>query len=327
MDLKAKITATGGFVPTNRRTNNYLANITDTSNEWIIKRTGIKERRILADELATSDMIVPAIEDLMKNTDMSLQEIDCLIVATCTPDMPMPSTANIVCRKLGLKNVFGFDINSACTGFLYAISLGASLIESRKYRNVIVAGADKMSSVTDLQDRRTNILFGDGAGAVLLQLSDDETGIQDSLLCGNGDGAEMLLIEGGGSLYPASMETLGSRKHFIRQDGRAVFRNAIEKMTAVSKALLDKNALSIDNVDWLIPHQANMRIIEAVGKELGIDAGRVISNVQYYGNTTAATIPLCLWDYKDKFQKGDLLLLTAFGAGFTWGATLLKWGM
>ncbi|SUJ89305.1 3-oxoacyl-[acyl-carrier-protein] synthase 3 [Sphingobacterium multivorum] len=323
---RAKILAVGGYVPPSRRTNADLETLSETSDEWIVKRTGIKERRILADGFATSDMIVPAIQDMMEHSGIPLQEIDCLIVATCTPDMPMPSTANIVCHKLGLNHVFGFDINAACSGFLYALSVGTSLIESGRYKNIIVAGADKMSSVTDLQDRKTNILFGDGAGAVLLQSARGETGsIIDSIQNGNGAGMEYLNIPGGGSLFPASIDSLNSQQHFIRQEGRIVFRNAIEKMTTVSRELLERNNIDIREVDWLVPHQANLRIIEAVGKGLGMDNSKVLSNVQYFGNTTGATIPLCLWDFRDKLKKGDLVLLTAFGAGFTWGATLIRW--
>ncbi len=326
MVLQAKIMAVGGFVPQDRRTNADLETISETSDDWIIKRTGIKERRILADGSATSDMIVPAIQDMMDRTGVTLQNIDCLIVATCTPDMPMPSTANIVCHKLGLKNVFGFDINAACSGFLYALSLGASLMESGRYKNIIVAGAAKMSSVTDMQDRKTNILFGDGAGAVLLQSVTGESGsIIDSILDGNGNGKDFLNIPGGGSLNPASIESLSNRQHYIRQEGRIVFRNAIEKMVAVCRELLERNNLDIKEVNWLVPHQANLRIIEAVGKELGMDNTKVLTNVQNFGNTTAATIPLCLWDFRDKLKKGDMVLLTAFGAGFTWGATLIRW--
>jgi len=326
MKTKVLIQAVGGFVPPNRRTNADLEILSETSSEWIVKRTGIKERRILADGLATSDMVVSAIQNMIDHCDISLQEIDCLIVATCTPDMPMPSTANIVSRKLGLKNVFGFDINAACSGFLYALSLGTSLIESGKYKNIVVAGADKMSSVTDLQDRKTNILFGDGAGTILLQPGTGETGsIIDSIQNGNGEGMDFLNIEGGGSLYPASYSSLHKRQHYIKQEGRIVFRNAIEKMVAVCREILERNNIDIGEVDWLLPHQANLRIINAVGKELGIDDKKVLTNVQYLGNTTGATIPLGLWDFQDKIKKGDLVLLTAFGAGFTWGATLLKW--
>ncbi|AWM14113.1 3-oxoacyl-ACP synthase [Flavobacterium sediminis] len=325
MRLNAKITALGGYVPPGIRTNAWLSDISDTSDEWILKRTGIRERRILANDLGTSDMVVEAVQNLLMKAEITVEEIACLIVATSTPDMPMPSTANIVCRKLGIKQTFGFDINAACSGFLYALSLGASLVESCRYKNVIVVGADKMSSVLNKYDRTTNILFGDGAAAVLLQSSTEKAGVMDSILEGNGEGMEFLNIEGGGSRYPASMETLLSKKHFIKQEGRVVFRNAIAKMVKVCRNLLEQNQLSIKDISWFVPHQANLRIIEAVGKELGIENEKILTNVQYYGNTTAATIPLCLWDYEATIKKGDLLLLTTFGAGFTWGATLIKW--
>lgn len=322
--LNTYIKAIGGYVPEEIRTNEYLASISDTSNEWILRRTGINERRILDNTLATSDMAVKAIKDLITGI-VSIDEIDCLIMATSTPDMPMPSTASIVCRKLGIENIFGFDINAACSGFLYALTIGSSLIETGRYKNVIVVGADKMSSVTDVYDRKTNILFGDGAGAVLLNPSFEENGIIDMLMQGNGNGTEFLNIEGGGSLKPPSLATLIAKDHYIKQEGKVVFRNAIEKMTLACCDILKRNNLEISDVDWLVPHQANRRIIDTVGKNLKITSEKVLVNVDRYGNTTAATIPLCLWDFHDKFKKGDLILLTSFGAGFSWGAMLIKW--
>ena len=328
MNLQAKIAGIGGFAPSTIRTNEHLASVSDTSVEWILRRTGIRERRILQDGLATSDMVVEAIKDMLLKTTLAFDEIDCLIIATTTPDMPMPSTATIVCRKLGIKNSFAFDVNAACSGFLYALTLGTSLIESGKYKNVIVAGADKMSSVTDIYDRNTNILFGDAAGVVLLQQAVDNECDEKYIRTiseGNGEGIEFLNIEGGGSLYPSSMETLMSGRHYLKQDGKVVFKKAIEKMTSVSERLLQENNLSIDEIDWFVSHQANYRIIEAVGTNLKINSSKVLSNVAMYGNTTAASIPLCLWSFQDKIKKGDLVLLTAFGAGFTWGSALIKW--
>lgn len=324
MTLKAKIASIGGFVPTKRRTNSDLAALCDTTEEWIVQRTGIEERRILEHGLATSDMIVEALINMLVKTDFTLEEVDCLIVATTTPDMPMPSTANIVCRKVGIHRVFCFDINAACSGFLYALAVGNAFIQSGQYANVLVVGSDKMSSVTDLYDRNTNILFGDGAGIVHLQAS-EEHGILDSILEGNGEGIEYLNIEAGGSRFPSSLHTILANNHYIKQEGKVVFRHAVEKMTAVCQKILQKNNFSIDDVDWLIPHQGNRRIINTVGKNLGIDADKVLINIEHYGNTTAATIPLCLWEFQHRFKKGDLILLTSFGAGFSWGATLVRW--
>ncbi|WP_312075859.1 beta-ketoacyl-ACP synthase III [Chryseobacterium sp.] len=322
--INAVIAGVGGFVPAEVRTNEFLSTISETSDEWIVKRTGIKERRILEDGLATSDMIVEAMNNLLDKTKISQQDIDCIIVATSTPDMPMPSTAAIVAQKLRITNAFLFDVNSACSGFMTAFSLGTSLIETRKYKNVIVAGADKMSSVTDIYDRSTNILFGDGAGIVLLQLSEN-IGVIDYMMNGNGEGSDDLKIEGGGSLHPISANVLSARTNFIRQNGRVVFKNAVEKMTSVCEDILAKNNLQSEDVSWFVTHQANLRIIEAVGKNLNISENQVLSNVENYGNTSAASIPLCLWDFEDRLKKGDKVLITAFGAGFSWGAAILEW--
>lgn len=321
--LYAQITAIGGYVPDNRRTNADLEKISDTTDEWIIKRTGIKERRILEDGKATSDMAVLALENLTKMYNKKLEDIDALIIATSSPDMPMPSTANIVCDKLNIENVWAFDINAACSGFLYALEMGATLVESKKYRNVVVIGADKISAYVDVFDRSTNILFGDGAGAIWLEPHPSK-GIIDALLLSNGKGKEYLNIEGGGSLYPFNLEK-NQTKQYIKQDGKIVFKNAVRSMSDACLSILERNKLSIDDVNWLVPHQANKRIIDAVGKEIGIEEEKALNNIAYYGNTIAATIPLCLWENKDKIKTNDLLLLTAFGAGFSWGASLLKW--
>lgn len=322
----ASITAIGGYLPANKRTNADLEKITDTSDEWIVQRTGIKERRILDDGLATSDMVVKAVEDLVQNYPKNIQDIDAIIVATSTPDMMMPSTANILAGKLGLSHVTAFDVNAACAGFLHVLDIGAALIESGRHKNVLVVGADKISAFVDIYDRSTNILFGDGAGVVWLEPS-AEAGIMDSLLLGDGKGTASLKIEAGGSLFPYTEEILKSSKRHIKQDGKVVFKQAIQSMSEACMDILKRNALKIVDVDWLVPHQANKRIIDAVGKELGIESLKTMINIAYYGNTISATIPLCIWEHRKQIKKGDLLMLTAFGAGFSWGASLLRWAL
>lgn len=322
----AAITAIGGYLPEERRTNADLEKITDTSDEWIVQRTGIRERRILQDGLGTSDMIVKAVEDLLKHYPRDVKKVDAIIVATSTPDMMMPSTANILAEKLDLEQVTAFDVNAACAGFLHVLDIGAALVESGRHKNVLVVGADKISSYVNIYDRSTNILFGDGAGVVWLEPS-EELGIMDSLLLGNGKGTAFLNIEGGGSLFPFTEELLSSSKRHIKQNGKVVFKQAIQSMTEACQEILRRNTLAIDEVDWLVPHQANKRIIDAVGKELKIAEGKTLINIAYYGNTIAATIPLCIWEHRDHLKKGDLMLLTAFGAGFSWGASLLRWSI
>ena len=322
--LYAQISAIGGYVPENKRTNTDLEKVTDTSDEWIVKRTGIKERRILDEGLATSDMAVRAIEDLIKTYNKDIKQVDALIVATSTPDMLMPATANIICEKLGIENVWAFDMNAACSGFLYALDMGASIVESGRYKNVLVIGADKISAYVNIKDRSTNILFGDGAGVVWLEPS-DEIAIIDALLLSNGTGKEFLNIEGGGSLYPISEQLLVDEKRYIKQDGKVVFKNAIQSMSNTCVDVLKRNEFTVDDVNWLVPHQANKRIIDAVGKEINIEEDKTLVNIEHYGNTIAATIPLCIWENTSKIKKGDLLMLTAFGAGFSWGASLLRW--
>jgi len=323
-NIFANITAIGGFVPEEKRTNEDLALVSDTSDEWITKRTGIKERRILAKDLATSDMAVNSILNLFDNYNKNIDDVDALIIATSTPDMLMPATANIVCEKLGLQNVWAFDLNAACSGFLYALNVGSSLIESGRYKNILVVGADNISAFVDINDRTTNILFGDGASAVLLEPS-EEYGVMNTLLRSNGEGRDYLHIEGGGSQFPSSEGNLD--KNYIKQDGKVVFKNAVTGMSDVCLELLEKSSLSANDVNWMIPHQANKRIIDAVGSAINIDESKTMVNIENYGNTIAATIPLCMWDNIEKFKKGDLVLLTAFGAGFSWGATLVKWGI
>ncbi|WP_306350134.1 beta-ketoacyl-ACP synthase III [Flavobacterium sp. '19STA2R22 D10 B1'] len=325
--IHAVITALGGYVPENILDNHALEKMVDTTNDWIISRTGIKERRILNDpELATSDMATFAIQNLLETAQLDPSEIDCVIIATSTPDHILLPTASIVCDKANLTNAWGIDMNAACSGFLYSLSIGASLIESNRYKKVIVVGADQMSSIVDYTDRNTCILFGDGAGAVLLEQTTEEIGIIDNLFKTDGKGAKFLSVPAGGSKYPASDETLANRTHFIHQDGRTVFKSAINGMSETTQKILDRNNIESNDIDWLIPHQANLRIIQAVSEKLDFPIEKVKINIQKYGNTTAGTIPLCLWDFKDDFKYGDNIALTAFGAGFTWGTTYLKWG-
>jgi len=323
----AAITALGGYVPETILTNHDLEKMVDTNNDWIISRTGIHERRILNDaSLATSDLATMAVKRLLEDSKIDPDDIECVIVATATPDYIMVSTASIVCEKAGLKNAWGVDSNAACSGFLYALTLGASLIESNRYKNVIVIGADVNSSIVNYADRNTCILFGDGAGAVLLEQTENEVGLVDNVFRTDGVGKEHLIVTAGGSLNPSSTETLDQKLNYISQNGRIVFKAAIEGMTQTCTEIMDRNDLSTSDINWLIPHQANLRIIHAVGDKLGISQDKVKVNIQRYGNTTAATIPLCLWEFKEDFKENDNILLTAFGAGFSWGATYLIWG-
>ena len=323
----AAITALGGYVPETILTNHDLEKMVDTNNDWIISRTGIHERRILNDaSLATSDLATMAVKRLLEDSKIDPDDIECVIVATATPDYIMVSTASIVCEKAGLKNAWGVDSNAACSGFLYALTLGASLIESNRYKNVIVIGADVNSSIVNYADRNTCILFGDGAGAVLLEQTENEVGLVDNVFRTDGVGKEHLIVTAGGSLNPSSTETLDQKLNYISQNGRIVFKAAIEGMTQTCTEIMDRNDLSTSDINWLIPHQANLRIIHAVGDKLGISPDKVKVNIQRYGNTTAATIPLCLWEFKEDFKENDNILLTAFGAGFSWGATYLIWG-
>lgn len=325
--ISAAITAIGGYVPDYVLTNAELEKLVDTNDEWIRTRTGISERRLLKGAgLGTSDMVVPAIEQLLKKRGIGADEIDCIIIGTVTPDMVFPSTANIVCHKLGAVNAWGFDLAAACSGFLYSLTTGASLIESGRYKKVIVAGADKMSAIVDYSDRTTCIIFGDGAGAVLLEPNTEGYGVLDSILKSDGSGGHHLHMKAGGSLKPASIESVTNKEHFIYQEGQAVFKHAVRDMADVSFELIQRNNLGADDIAWLVPHQANKRIIDATANRMGLPAEKVMLNIQKYGNTTAGTIPLCLWDWEDKLKKGDYLVLAAFGGGFTWGATLIRWG-
>ncbi|MES1217871.1 MAG: beta-ketoacyl-ACP synthase III [Bacteroidota bacterium] len=324
--ISAAITAVGGYVPEDKLTNFDLEKMVDTNDEWIRTRTGVSERRILKGKgLGTSDMIAPAVKQVCEKRGIDPLEIDCLIVATVTPDMMFPSTANLTCDKIGAKNAASFDLSAACSGFLYALTTGAAFIESGRYKKVIVAGGDKMSAIVDYTDRSTCIIFGDGAGAVLLEPNEEGYGVKDSILKSDGSGSHYLHQKAGGSLRPASIETVTNKEHFIYQEGQAVFKFAVKGMADVSAELLQRNNLTGDDIAWLVPHQANKRIIDATANRMGISSEKVMLNIQKFGNTTAATIPLCLWEWEPKLKKGDNLVFAAFGGGFTWGATLVKW--
>jgi len=324
--ITAAITAVGGFVPETKLTNADLEKMVDTNDEWIRTRTGVSERRILRGEgLGSSDMAVPAIKQLLEKRGISAEEIECIICCTVTPDMVFPATANVISDKLGAKHAFGFDLGAACSGFLYGLTMGASLIESRRYKKVVVVGVDKMSSIIDYSDRTTCILFGDGAGAVLLEPNTDGYGVMDSILKSDGSGRQYLHMKAGGSVRPATAETVANKEHFVFQDGQPVFKAAVKGMADVSAELLERNNLTGNDIAWLVPHQANKRIIDATADRMGLSHDKVMLNIHKYGNTTAATIPLCLWEWRQELNKGDNIVLAAFGGGFTWGATLIKW--
>jgi 3-oxoacyl-[acyl-carrier-protein] synthase-3 len=324
--INAAITGIQGYAPDYILTNDELATIVDTSDEWITTRTGIKERHILKGEgLGTSDMAVEAVKGLLKKTNTSPDEIDLVICATVTPDMVYPATANIISDKVGIKNAFSFDINAACSGFIYALITASKYVESGGYKKVIVVGGDKMSSVVDYTDRTTCIIFGDAAGAVMLEPSENGYGIQDSILKVDGSGRVHLHQKAGGSVRPASMETVANREHFVYQEGQAVFKFAVTKMADVSVEIMEKNNLQSEDIAWLVPHQANLRIIEATARRMGLEKEKVMINIQKYGNTTNGTIPMCLYEWEDQLKKGDNIILSAFGGGFTWGSIYLKW--
>ena len=328
MDKKvtAAITAVGGYVPEDKLTNFDLEKLVDTNDEWIKTRTGVEERRILKTPgLATSDLAVPAVKLLLEKRGIDAEEIDCIICATVTADMLFPATANLIAAKVGAKHAFSFDLGAACSGFLYALTMGASLIESRRYKKVIVVGADKMSAIVDYSDRTTCILFGDGAGAVLLEPNTEGFGVLDSILRSDGSGAPYLHMKAGGSLKPPSLETIAAKEHYIYQAGPQVFKAAVKGMADAAFDLLKRNNLTGDDIAWLVPHQANKRIIDATADRMGLSHDKVMLNIQRYGNTTAATIPLCLWDWEKQLHKGDKIVFAAFGGGFTWGATLVIW--
>jgi 3-oxoacyl-[acyl-carrier-protein] synthase-3 len=324
--IHAAITAVGGYVPPDKLTNQDLEKLVETNDEWIRTRTGINERRILKEPgKATSDMIVPAVQELCKKRGIDPTEIDCLIVGTVTPDMVFPSTANLVCHKLGATNAWGYDLSAACSGFLFALVQGAALIESGRHKKVVVCGADKMSAIVDYTDRATCIIFGDGAGAVLLEPTTEIIGVMDSILRTDGSGSQYLHMKAGGSLKPASIETVTNREHYAYQEGQAVFKFAVKGMADVSAELMEKNNLKAEDISWLVPHQANLRIIDATANRMGLGTEKVMINIERFGNTTAATIPLCLWEWEKQLKKGDNIILAAFGGGFTWGAIWVKW--
>lgn len=324
--IRAAITGINAWVPEYRLTNHELSKMVDTSDEWIMQRVGIKERRILKGEgLGSSDLGEQAVKGLLKKTNTSPDEIDLVICATITPDHAFPATANIISDKCGIKNAFSFDLAAACSGFLFALQTGASYVEAGHYKKVIVVGADKMSSITDYTDRTTCTLFGDAAGAVLLEPSKDETGIIDHIFRTDGSGKKYLHIKAGGSVRPASYETIDNKEHFIYQEGQSVFKFAVSNMADIAAEIMEKNNLKSEDISWLVPHQANLRIIDATGRRMGLPPEKVMINIQNYGNTTAATIPLCIWEYENKLKKGDALILAAFGGGFTWGSLYLRW--
>ena len=326
MSIKAAITGVHGYVPEDILTNADLEKIVETNDEWITSRTGIKERRILKGEgLGTSYMAAEAVRGLLKKTNTDPSEIDLVIVATVTPDYFFPSTANLVCTQVGIPPIGSFDILAACSGFVYALSTGSQFIESGRFKKVIVVGADKMSSIIDWEDRTTCILFGDGAGAVLLEPTTEDLGLIDFSMHSDGTGEHHLIMKGGGSKNPASHETVDQRLHYIRQEGQAVFKFAVTKMADTAADIMERNGLTGDDVRYLVPHQANKRIIDATANRMGIGSEKVMLNIDKYGNTTAATIPLCLFDYESQLKKGDNLILAAFGGGFTWGSAYIKW--
>ncbi len=324
--IRAAITGVQGWVPDFVLTNAELEKMVDTNDEWIVTRTGIRERRILKGEgLASSDMGAEAVKGLLKKTGTHPEEIELVICATVTPDMMFPDTANLIAFKTGMSNAFTFDLSAACSGFLFALTTGAKFIESGAYKKVLVVGTDKMSSIVDYTDRATCILFGDGAGAVLLEPAEDGTGIMDSILKSDGIGAVNLYQRAGGSFRPATHETVDAKEHFIYQNGRPVFKAAVSGMAGVVKEVMAKNKLAAEDVAWVVPHQANLRIIESVAHMADFPLEKVMINIHKYGNTTAATIPLCLWEWENQLKKGDNLILTSFGGGYTWGAIWMKW--
>ncbi|MEI6454870.1 MAG: beta-ketoacyl-ACP synthase III [bacterium] len=324
--LRAKISGIHGWVPPYVLTNKELEGMVETTDEWILTRTGIRERHILKGEgLGSSDMAVEAVKGLLEKTNTSPDEIELLICATVTPDMPFPATANIICDKAGIRNAFSYDINAACSGLLYSLVTASKFIETGSYKKVIVVGVDKMSSIIDYTNRETCVLFGDGAGALLLESTTEEVGIMDSIMRTDGSGRIYLHMKAGGSVKPSSHETVSAKEHFVYQEGQPVFKFAVTKMADVAAEIMEKNNLSGEEIAYLVPHQANLRIIEATGRRMGISKEQVMINIERYGNTTDGTIPLCLWEWEHKLKKGDNIILAAFGGGFTWGSIWVKW--
>ena len=324
--IHAAITAVNGYVPDYVLTNRELETMVETNDEWITTRTGIKERRILKGEgLGTSDMAVPAVNGLLQKRGIAANEIDLIVFCTSTPDRVFPATANILADKIGAKNAWGYDLQATCSGFLFGLVTGAQFIESGKHKKVLVVGGDKMSSMINYQDRATCIIFGDGCGAVLLEPDEEGNGVIDSILKSDGSGVPFLNQQAGGSMRPTTHETVESHEHFLYQEGKTVFKFAVTNMADVALEVMQRNQLGADDIAWLVPHQANKRIIDATTNRTGVDPTKVIVNIERFGNTTNGTLPLCLWEWEDKFKKGDNLILAAFGGGFTWGSVYLKW--
>ena len=326
MRTTAAITAVHGYVPEFQLSNHVLETMVETNDAWITERTGIKERRILVGkDRGLSVMAIEAVNGLLKKRGIGPEEIDLMIVATVTPDRVFPATANIICDAIGAKNAWGFDLGAACSGFLYALTTGSQFIESGRHKKVVVVGGDKMSSIIDYEDRATCIIFGDGCGAVLLEPTEEGVGVMDAILRSDGSGCQYLHQKAGGSMRPASERTVERKDHYVYQEGKAVFKFAVTNMADVSAEIMEKNGLTADDVSWLVPHQANKRIIDATANRMGLDEGKVIMNIEKFGNTTSGTIPLCLWEWESRLKKGDNLILSAFGGGFTWGAIWIKW--
>ncbi len=325
--IRATITAVSGYVPDDVLSNFDLEKMVDTTNEWILTRTGVKERRILKDpSKANSDMALEACKQLLEKKGISPQEIDAIIFATVTPDHVFPATANILAAKLGANKAWGFDLSAACSGLLYAMGVGAQFIETGKYKKVLIVGSDVMSRIIDYTDRTTCIIFGDGCGALLLEPTKEDLGIKDFIYYSDGNGCKHLHMKAGGSALPPSYDTVANRQHYVYQEGQPVFKHAVYNMAEVSAEIMEKNNLKSEDVAWLVPHQANKRIIDATAQRMGLTSDKVMMNIEKYGNTTAGTIPLLLWEYESKLKKGDNLILSTFGGGFTWGAMWIKWG-
>lgn len=325
--INAVITGVGGYVPDDVLTNDDIARMVDTSDEWIMTRVGIKERRILKGEgKGTSFMGIRAVNELLQKTGAAPESIEAIVCATTTPDYHFPTTASIIAYNTGCKNAFTFDVQGACAGFLYALETASNYIRSGRYKRIIVVAGDKMTAITDYTDRNTCPLFGDGCGAVMVEPTTENIGVMDTILRTDGSGFEHLLMKAGGSAYPPTHETVDRHEHFVYQDGRYVFKHAVSNMADVAAEIVERNGLTNDDITWVVPHQANLRIIDATAKRLGVRDDQVMINIQKYGNTSAGTIPLCLWEWESKLKKGDNLILAAFGAGFTWGSIYLKWG-
>jgi 3-oxoacyl-[acyl-carrier-protein] synthase-3 len=324
--IQAAITGVGAYAPDDVITNADLAKMVDTSDEWIMSRVGIKERHVLKGEgKGTSVMGAAAVKELLEKTNTKPEEVNLIICATTTPDYPFPSTAALVAEACGIKNAFGFDLNAACSGFIFALEVGSNLIKSGNYKKIIIIGGDKMTSITNYSDRTTCTLFGDAAGAVMLEPTTEDSGIKDSILHTDGVGIPHLRLAGGGSAHPASIETIDKQMHYLYQEGQVVFKHAVSRMSDVSAEIMERNNLTKDDIAWFVPHQANRRIIDAAANRMGLTEDKVMVNIERYGNSSAGTIPMCLWEWEKKLKKGDNIILAAFGAGFTWGAVYLKW--